>query len=76
MYIAMGLGCPLFLTTGCNELAKRLLSQSLCLVVTWPLLGQHYFPYHQDKLWLNLEERAVLQLRVHIFERDVIKQQV
>jgi hypothetical protein len=29
--------------------------------------------YQQDELWLNLEERTMPQIRVHLFENSVIK---
>ncbi len=56
-----------------NELAKRPLFQRLDLLVTWPFLGQNNHPYHLDELGLNLKERAVIQLRVGLFESSVIK---
>jgi hypothetical protein len=38
-----------------------------------PFLGQHNVPYQPDELWLNLEERTMSQLWVHLFENSVIK---
>jgi hypothetical protein len=34
--------------------------------MSWPFLGQHNFPYQQDYLWLNLEERALSQLGLRL----------
>jgi hypothetical protein len=69
----MDLECQRSQPTLCNELAKRPLFQGLALFVIGPFLGQHDVPYQQDELWLNLEERTMSQLWVHLFENSVIE---
>ncbi len=56
-----------------NEPAEQPLFQDLDLFVTRPFLGQHNIPYWRDELWLNLEERTMVQLWVPLFKSRVIK---
>ncbi len=69
----MDLVCQRSWPTLCSELAERPLFQGLDLFMIGPFLSQHDVPYQQDELWLNLEERTMSQLRVHLFENGVIK---
>ncbi len=68
----MDLVCQRSRPTLCNKLAERPLFQGLDLFVIGPFLGQHDVPYQQDELWLNLEERTMSQLQVHLFDNSVI----
>jgi hypothetical protein len=40
------------------------------LAISW---SKHNFLYQQDELWLNLEERAISQLRVHLAKGGIIR---
>jgi hypothetical protein len=71
----MDLVCQRSWPTLYSELAEQPLFQGLDLFMIGPFLGQHDVPYQRDELWLNLEERPMSQLRVHLFENGVIKKQ-